>query len=1516
MKRSNPARWLAGGVALLTMVATFLATSTPSQAATGDESHSSAQFISGTVLPIDLSAVAFLNGVRSDYVEQSPAQPADEKTGSIDVGALSLIGANLGTVSVPLGDLLQVGAVNQYSYAGPNGVSRAASGAVSDAGVVDTSVLTQFPANASLDLMKIIPSTPLLSSASFHMGAVTGVAALDGAKLADGTTLATSCADLSQPDHCRGYNIGDAGMTLTSPIFGTAAQTVNSALGPISSAINTVSSTIINTITSTLQTGLNVLGGNVNIQAGVSVNLQQAVDKVLNQTVSAGGVSINLAQGTIELDLNQLMGLNNMPPNTDVFSAEFAKVVAAQINNVMQGIQDQLNSVVANALDSVRLTINGSGCPVPTLPFLGCVPGTVSVNYDGSLQEFINGSKSISFGGSGFASLGAAIINPLISTVQAGLSTVVQPIISGAIATAGAAVGTLFSTIGTALSPALNLFGQAMQVRVNVQEENVDGQGTFTEVATRFTLLGGSGLTLNLGKAVVGPNKSNKVAAAPVITGPAQGSSTEDSTPAITGTGEPGATVTVSVDGAPVGTAVVQPDGTWTLTPTTPLAVGPHQVTATQNNGAGDSPAATSDFTVTEPTGPADTTPPAAPVITGPVDGSTTTDNTPTITGTGEPGATVTVTVDGTPIGDAVVQPDGTWTLTPTTPLADGPHTIGATQKDPAGNQSPPAQVGVTVDTTAPSAPEILTPAQGSSTTNTTPAVTGKGEPGATVTVQIDGVDVGTATVGTDGTWTVTPTTPLALGPHQVTATQRDAAGNLSTPDSKDFTVVAPTIPPDTTAPDAPVITGPTDGSTTNDSTPTITGTGEPGDTVTVRDRRDTDPGPGPVIGTTVVQPDGTWSVTPTTPLQQGPQNITADQTDPAGNTSGSDDAEFTLDSEPPAAPVITSPAPGSTTNDSTPTITGTGVPGDTVEVSVDGTPIGKVTVQPDGTWTLTPTTPLTDGPHTITATQTDPAGNTSGPATAPITVDSTPPAAPVITSPADGSTTNDTTPTITGTGEPGDTVTVRDRRDTETGPGEVIGTTKVQPDGTWTLTPTTPLPQGPQNITADQTDPAGNTSPPDDTNVTVDSAAPAAPVITGPANGSTTGDSTPTITGTGEPGATVTVSVDGVPVGQTTVQPDGTWSLTPTTPLADGPHTITARQTDPAGNPSPEASSQVKVDTATPSAPVILTPANGSTTTDTTPTITGTGEPGSTVTVSVDGTPIGTATVQPDGTWSVTPTTALPLGTHTVTATQTDGAGHTSPQASNDFTVTSPTNPPDTTAPAAPVITGPANGSTTGDSTPTITGTGEPGATVTVDVDGKPVGSTVVNPDGTWSYTPTAPLPDGPHTITARQTDPAGNTSPPAQVGVTVDTTAPAAPVILTPADKSTTTDSTPTITGTGEPGATVAVAIDGHPVGTTVVRNDGTWSYTPTNPLSNATHTVSATQTDPSGNTSPASSHEFTVDTSGGSDTTAPAAPVIVTPADGSSTSDPTPTITGTGEPGATVTVSVDGKPIGSTV
>jgi len=148
---------------------------------------------------------------------------------------------------------------------------------------------------------------------------------------------------------------------------------------------------------------------------------------------------------------------------------------------------------------------------------------------------------------------------------------------------------------------------------------------------------------------------------------------------------------------------------------------------------------------------------------------------------------------------------------------------------------------------------------------------------------------------------------------------------------------------------------------------------------------------------------------------------------------------------------------------------------------------------------------------------------------------------------------------------------------------------------------------------------------------------------------------------------------------------------------------------------------------------------------------------------------------------------------------------------------------------------------------------------TVTDD-DGNEIGNTTADGNGTWTVTPADALTDGQYTITATQTDKAGNTSGASDpVTFTVDAVAPT-PNIDTPNGL---TDATaPTFTGTGENGDTVTLSVDGQAVTPTATVANGEWSITLAAPLSAGDHTVTATQARsngvPSGATAPVS---FTV-------------------------------------------------------
>ncbi|WP_074250411.1 Ig-like domain-containing protein [Pseudomonas aeruginosa] len=844
----------------------------------------------------------------------------------------------------------------------------------------------------------------------------------------------------------------------------------------------------------------------------------------------------------------------------------------------------------------------------------------------------------------------------------------------------------------------------------------------------------------------------------------------------LSGTAEPGSSVTLTDgNGNPIGQTTADANGNWSFTPSTPLPDGTVVNVVARDAAGNSSPPAS--VTV-------DAVAPATPTV-DPSNGTT-------LSGTAEPGSSVTLTDgNGNPIGQVTADGSGNWTFTPSTPLPNG-TVVNATATDPSGNASSPASV--TVDAVAPATP-VVNPSNGST-------LSGTAEPGATVTLTDgNGNPIGQVTADGSGNWSFTPGTPLANG-TVVNATATDASGNTSPGSSVTVDSVAPATP----------VVNPSNGTT-------LSGTAEPGSSVTLTD------GNGNPIGQVTADGSGNWSFTPSTPLADGTV-VNATATDPAGNTSGQ--GSTTVDGVAPTTPTV------NLSNGSS--LSGTAEPGSTVILTDgNGNPIAEVTADGSGNWTYTPSTPIANGTVVNVVAQ-DAAGNSSPGAS--VTVDSQAPAAPVL-NPSNGTT-------LSGTAEPGATVTLTD------GNGNPIGQVTADGSGNWSFTPGTPLPNG-TVVNATASDPTGNTSAPAST--TVDSVAPAAPVVN-PSNGAE-------ISGTAEPGATVTLTDgSGNPIGQVTADGSGNWSFTPSTPLADGT-VVNATATDPAGNTSGQGSTTV--DAIAPATPTVNL-SNGS-------SLSGTAEPGSTVILTDgNGNPIAEVTADGSGNWTYTPSTPIANGT-VVNVVAEDAAGNSSPPA----TVTV-----DSSAPPAPVIN-PSNGVV-------ISGTAEAGATVTLtDAGGNPIGQVTADGSGNWSFTPGTPLANG-TVIVATATDPTGNTGP--QAATTVDSVAPAAPVV-NPSNGT-------TISGTAEAGAKVILTDgNGNPIGETTADGSGNWTFTPATPLANGT-VVNAVAQDPAGNTGPQGSTTV--------DAVAPNTPVV-NPSNGN-------LLNGTAEPGSTVTLTDgNGNPIGQT-
>jgi hypothetical protein len=377
---------------------------------------------------------------------------------------------------------------------------------------------------------------------------------------------------------------------------------------------------------------------------------------------------------------------------------------------------------------------------------------------------------------------------------------------------------------------------------------------------------------------------------------------TDDNTPTFSGTGQPGATIQVKdSSGSTIASTMVGTDGTWTVKLPTQTD-GEHTWSVVQIDGSKTTSAgsitvtvSTADATVTLATTAVDNVINASEQSAG-----------FTLSGTSKnlaQGTELTVSLNGKTY-TAEVGENGAWSVqvpvADAQALGDGTWTVNVSGKDAAGNTVSGSQT-IGVDTAAPTL-SVDTIAQdniiNAAEHNQALTLTGKtdAEAGQIVTVTLNGKNH-TATVGNDGTWSVTlpasEVQSLANGNHTLTVNVSDKAGNGAST-SAEFTVdtVAPVVTINTVADDnilntdeqgqAQIISGQASGAAA-------------GDVVTVT--------LGGQTFTGVVQADGSWSVgvpaSVLSTLGEGNHSISVSVTDAAGNT-GSATHGITLSGHPP----------------------------------------------------------------------------------------------------------------------------------------------------------------------------------------------------------------------------------------------------------------------------------------------------------------------------------------------------------------------------------------------------------------------------------------------------------------------------------------------------------------------------------------------------------------------------------------------------------------------------------------
>jgi hypothetical protein len=668
------------------------------------------------------------------------------------------------------------------------------------------------------------------------------------------------------------------------------------------------------------------------------------------------------------------------------------------------------------------------------------------------------------------------------------------------------------------------------------------------------------------------------------------GSRTDDTTPTLHGVGTPGGTVRIYYGNwSTFGSAKINADGTWSVTPNRPLPAGEHNLFASVTGPDGTTLPQSPVFTLTIAK-PVNYFAPEVDYVTDNAgsynylaDNDITDDATPTFTGRGVPNSKIEVRDNGSKVGEIDIDRFGNWTYTPQAALTTGDHSFTFVTKNEKGNEfiSEPftleiiTQVAGRIVSADDNVGDVTDPlTSGSRTDDTTPTLHGVGTPGGRVDIHDGYSYIGAAQIGPDGTWSFTPQFVLQDGTHHFRATVTGPDGT-QLPESPTFSLTI-TKPVEYSAPivldildDVGNQSNLWHGNATDDTTPTFNGYGVPNSKIQVR-INDQD------VMEIAVNSRGQWSYTPQPALQPGKHSFTFVSIAENGQRFASDVIELRVFT--PVAGRITSAddnvgdltdplTSGARTDDATPTLRGVGTPGGTVEILRNGETWGFAEINEKREWSFTPTRPLVNGESVFSAEVTNPDGTKlpAGPTFSLIIDAPVLYSAPVIdgvvdnvhgqTILSDGDTTDDATPTFVGKALADSTIAVYVN-------DKYYGDAKVNQWGDWVYTPSPALDKGEHTFSFVTVDDKGDEYRSEAFTLHIDPAIPLAILsadddvgaVTDPLfSGSSTDDTQPTLRGTGTPGSIIEIFGTGGLFATETISPEGNWSWTPDQPLSAG---------------------------------------------------------------------------------------------------------------------------------------------------------------------------------------------------------------------------------------------------------------------------------------------------------------------------------------------------------------------------
>ena len=454
------------------------------------ESYAEGQFLSGTLLGMDLGRVLALGSAEA---RNDGTQPTQTSKDPLDADVLEDYEiAPETSPQIDVGDVLQIGPVAQHAEAHNDGSSFGASGAVADDGAIGVGSDTSTPpANATFDLEALL-------GAEF-------ASTLVDLKLELGAIAATASGDRNVASG--DYSLANAYLTFSSPAIADLTPKVNSALEEVQDALNELVGSNgaliddVNALLTGIDPLLNLVGGSANVTATINTgDLQKLVSSILTEEYGDGAVSFDLETGEVRVDLAALLGgdLNNRPENTELLTDAIVNQILSGITSTVSTIADQVVDKVEEALHDATVDIhadlstNVAQSPIlqevcqlvdriVTTPVLGDVTLVDRINaltngLVGNLTDELLGVGDFVFDENGVVKQIVGFVNQTVQdTVCNTTSTPVLPLTTSVALDVEATVDQLLGGVATQATANVNVLGVPVSLGIGGLLDDLGG---------------------------------------------------------------------------------------------------------------------------------------------------------------------------------------------------------------------------------------------------------------------------------------------------------------------------------------------------------------------------------------------------------------------------------------------------------------------------------------------------------------------------------------------------------------------------------------------------------------------------------------------------------------------------------------------------------------------------------------------------------------------------------------------------------------------------------------------------------------------------------------------------------------------------------------------------------------------------------------------------------------------------------------------------------------------------------